>query len=49
LTTQVANAGAKAAVETDDTKPAAAPDKPAAKSADGAKPRSRESSKAHDS
>ena len=49
LVTQVANAGAKTAVEADDAKPGVMPDKPAAKAGEGAKPRRRESAKAHDS
>ena len=49
LVTQVANAGAKTAAEADDAKPGVMPDKPAAKAGEGAKPRRRESAKAHDS
>ena len=49
LVTQVANAGAKGAAEADDAKPGVLPDKPAAKSGEGIKPRRREAAKAHDS
>jgi hypothetical protein len=50
LTTQVANAGSKAAaVEPDDTKANPTTDKPAQKATESGKPRAREAAKAHDS
>jgi hypothetical protein len=49
LTTQMANAVAKAAPDADGTKAAVGADKPVPKSAEGAKPRGRAPAKANDS
>jgi hypothetical protein len=50
LSAQVANAGAKAAVDADDAKPAAASEKPSPKTSDSsAKPKARDTAKSRDS